>query len=126
MEPTSSGESIPRAICCELQTLIGIQGVELQSHICYLVPWLVGELLTASNVLSLSEMSGPVGKVCLGRVSLKGGSLESGMVSCSSCGAGHGAQLAKGCAAEWSYGRIHLSLSFLIFFVESCILEPCD
>lgn len=116
MKPTSSGESIPRAICCELQTLIGIQGVELQSHICYLAPWLIGELLTASNVLSQSEMSGLVGEVCLGRVGLKGGSLESGMVSCLSCGAGHGAQLEGLCCrmVVWKDSHFITKLSNLL------------
>lgn len=47
-------------------------------------------------------MSGTVRKTCLGRVGLKGGSLEAGMASCWSCGAGQGAQWEKGCVLEYS------------------------
>ena len=87
MEPTSSGEAIPRAICCELQMLTGIQGAEFQSYICYLASWLITELLTASNVCHSEECQDQSGK-CVGRAGLKRGNLESGMVSCLSCGAG--------------------------------------
>lgn len=42
--------------------LIGIQGAEFQSYVCYLAPWLITELLTASNVRHCEECQDQSGK----------------------------------------------------------------
>lgn len=42
--------------------LIGIQGAELHSYICYLAPWLIAELLMVSNVCHSEECQDQSGK----------------------------------------------------------------